>query len=96
MTVDNISDKNRSAKQQLIDAGWCVSIGRDLIDKHCNPDDFGALIALAAVLAWRDRGPGWIFDDESSAAQRPPGGWPHTAGTRTVAFPFDRHRKPGG
>ena len=78
--MDNISDKNRSAKQQLVDAHWCVSIGRDLIEAHAK-SDFGALVAFGVILAWRDRGPGWEIDGERRAAQRPPGGWPHTAGT---------------
>ena len=78
--MGNIAHKTRSAKQQLIDAGWCVSIGRDLIEAHAK-SDFGALIALAAVLAWRDRGPGWLTDGKRSAAQTPPTGWPAMVGT---------------
>ena len=73
--MTNITDCNRTANKQLADSNWAVRIGRSMIDNYCNPDDFGALIALAAVLAWRDRGPGWLLDGERTSAQRPPGGW---------------------
>ena len=62
-------------------AHWAIRIGRDLIEKHCNSADFGALVAYAAVLAWRDRGPGWWLDGERTDASTPPGGWAGTVGT---------------
>ena len=43
-----------------------------MIDKHCNSDDFGALLAFVAVTTWRFRGPGW---GGRASAERPPGGW---------------------
>ena len=80
--MSNITEKNRSAKQQLTDEAWCVSIGRDIIEKHCNSEDFGALTAYAGVLAWKDRGPAWEINGGcNAAASTPPGGWAGMVGT---------------
>ena len=74
--MTTITEKFRSAKQQLTDEAWCVSIGRVIIEKHCNSEDFGALTAYTGVLAWKDRGPPWEIGDEcNAAASTPPGGW---------------------
>ena len=78
--MDTVNDKTRSAKQQLIDAGWCVGIGRDIIEAHAK-SDFGALIAFAAITAWKDRGPACDIDGERSSARTPPGGWAGMVGT---------------
>ena len=73
------TERGNTAREML--AGWAVTIDRDLIERHDNNEDFGALLAFAAVLAWRDRGPGW-GDSEGTrnAASTPPGGWPALAG----------------
>ena len=78
--MSNITEKNRSAKQQLIDAGWCIGLGRVLVEKHIKSDS-GAVLAYLTILAWGDRGPQWETDGGCGSAQRPPGGWPDTAGT---------------
>ena len=71
---------NRDAATQLKDSAWAVQIGRGMIDDYCNSDEFGSLLALAAVMAWRDRGPGWFKDGKRDAAERPPGGWARMIG----------------
>ena len=63
---------------------WIVPLGRRVIEAHSNAYDFGAVIAFAAVGAWRDRGKGWGHsegeDFKRESAQTPPGGWPQLAG----------------
>ena len=74
---------NRDAATQLKDSAWAVQIGRGMIDDYCDRDNFGALVAYAAVLAWRDRGPGWYLDTACEVridAERPPGGWARMIG----------------
>ena len=68
-------------------AHWAIRIGRDLIEKHCNSADFGALVAYAGVLAWRERGPAWEIDGEgNAAAQAPPTGWAGMVGTTPATW----------
>ena len=90
--MTNIIEINRTANQQLADSHWAVRIGRDLIEKHCNSADFGALVAFAGVLAWRDRGPGWWIDDKRSDASTPPGGWPRLIGVTPPTWRVWRDR----
>ena len=83
--ADESPDNRRGAFSQLADAGWAVRIGRGLLDKHCK-SDFGALIAYAGVLAWKDRGPAWEIDGERSSAQTPPTGWAGMVGTTPATW----------
>ena len=70
----------RNGIELLRDSQWAVAIDRAVIERLCNKEDFGALVAFAAVCSWRDRGQGWFVDEARVAASTPPGGWPALAG----------------
>ena len=61
----------RTAGEILADSSWAVPISRPMVLAYNNPKEFGALLAWAAVRAWRDRG----------VHGKPPGGWALLAGT---------------
>ena len=87
----------KGALDDLRDDHWVVPIGRRVIEAHSNAYDFGALIANAAVCAWRDRSNVWgkHADDGSftpMSAQTPPGGWPALAGTTAPTWRKRRDR----
>ena len=86
----------RRALDDLRDDHWILPLGRYLIEEHSTADDFGAVIAFAAVCAWRDRGPGWGKADGENFtriyAETPPGGWPALAGVTAPTWRARRDR----
>ena len=96
--MDRVTAGDGAAKRQAIDDlkhdHWIVPLGRYVIEDYSTSRDFGAVIAFAAVCAWRDRGPGWGpgegEDFKRLSAQTPPGGWPALAG---VTAPTWRKRR---
>ena len=91
MTITNLKndaqrvnlEADSPAYHKLCSASWAVQLGRSLITNKSIP--FGALIAYAAAVCWRDRGPalGDLNDEGDSvrnAAAIPPGGWPALVG----------------
>ena len=99
MTDANVTDgvDRRNAYEQLRDSGWAVRLSRSLIEDHSNPEDFGALVVLAAAMAWRDRGRGWGRRNNENefmrdSAERPPGGWAALVGVTHPTWRAWRNR----
>ena len=76
------TEQGNTAGEML--AGWAVTVDRDTLTALLTSQNFPALLALCAVVSWRDRGRSWGAEVDGkwvkSSVERPPGGWGHLSG----------------
>ena len=82
------TERGNTAGEML--AGWAVTIDRDTLTALLTSQNFPALLALCAVVSWRDRGRSWGAEVDGkwvkSSVERPPGGWAAMSGCGFAAW----------